>query len=98
MKLNLNRKAGGVSGSSAPASSKAVAPASKGRSQPPQPSSMETYGRSQAPPPPGSSYWEFLYWASEGGTPFTEDTDLAVTLWMGVSEATESVGNAPRPR
>lgn len=51
----------------------------------------ETYGRSCPPPSPGSSYWEFIHWASEGCMPFPEDTDLAITLWMGcVPEQEES--------
>lgn len=50
---------------------------------------VETFGRSCAPPPQGSDYWEFLHWASEGCTPFQEDTDLAISLWMGLSPAAD---------
>ena len=59
--------------------------------------SVETYGRSCAPPPAGSSYWEFLYWASEGGMAFPEDTDLAISLWMG-NPPEDGGPSAPSPR
>lgn len=59
--------------------------------------SVETYGRSCAPPPAGSSYWEFLHWASEGSMAFPEDTDLAIRLWMG-SLPEDSGPSSPSPR
>lgn len=77
---------------SAPTRSTARTPAG------PQRTRSETYGRSCEPPPPGSSYWEFLQWASEGGMPLPEDTDLAVSMWMGVPPGSDESYSAPGPR
>lgn len=58
---------------------------------------VETYGRSAPPPPPGSSYWQFLHWASDGGMPFEEDADLAISMWMGQPPEPEG-GSGPKFR
>ena len=88
---------------SAPSPSDGASAAPSDRSAParsapaPRKPSVETYGRSCAPPPAGSSYWEFLHWASEGSMAFPEDTDLAIRLWMG-SPPEDSGPSSPSPR
>lgn len=103
MKLNLN-------GSKKPAAAPGSGPQNTGAAPPrasasarassaaPQPQRPETYGRSCEPPPAESSYWEFLHWASEGGMPLPEDTDIAISLWAGASPASEEEALVPGMR
>ncbi len=104
MKLNLNgsKKPAVSPGADKPATGGGTAfrPSAPARtaSAAPQSPRAETYGRSCAPPPPGSSYWEFLHWASEGGMPFPEDTDLAISMWMGIPPVSEETSAAPGMR
>ena len=53
------------------------------------------YGRKTPPPRYGSSYDDFLMWASTDGlAPLQEEIDLAVTLWMGLEPV--DYGDLPR--
>lgn len=102
MKLNLNGSkkpaaAPGADAQKASAPSRASAPA-RGASAAPRAQQPETYGRSCDPPPPGSSYWEFLHWASEGGMPLPEDTDLAISLWAAAPPVSEESATMPGMR
>jgi hypothetical protein len=102
MKISLNgsKKPAAAPGAAPAAASTPARTSAPARSASPAPKApgLETYGRSCAPPPPGSSYWEFLHWASEGGMPLTDDTDLAITLWAGAPAASEEAGIAPGMR
>jgi hypothetical protein len=99
MKLNLNspRKTsstGGASSNKPPEGALLSRPRSASPSQPasslaPDPRAGH-YGRSCAPPAPGSTYWEFLHWASEGAMALDEDTDLAIRLWSGMTSTEEN--------
>lgn len=101
MKISLNgskKPAAAPGAAPAAASTPARGSASRSASPAPKVQGSETYGRSCAPPPPGSSYWEFLHWASEGGMPLPDDTDLAITLWAGAPAASEEADTAPGMR
>lgn len=54
------------------------------------------HGRDRWPPPPGSSYSEFLQWATFGAvnSPSDEDMQLAIGLWSG---RIEHPGEDPNP-
>jgi hypothetical protein len=97
--LNKSRKPSGGGSGDRPEGAAVRAPAPASRSPQPrqQKPEAETYGRSCAPPPPGSSYWEFLHWSTEGGMPFPEDVDLAISLWMGCPPTAEEP-SPPGPR
>ncbi|MNU40344.1 hypothetical protein D3C71_290570 [compost metagenome] len=104
MKLNLNgsKKPAASPSADTPSAGGRAAPRSsapaRAASAPPRPKGPETYGRSCEPPPPGSSYWEFLHWASEGGMPLPEDTDIAISLWAGAPPASEEESSVPGMR
>jgi hypothetical protein len=98
MKLNLNGSKKPASAPSAEASAPSApfrgAATARAASAAPRNLRAETYGRSCAPPPPGSSYWEFLHWSSEGGMPLPDDTDLAISLWAGTPPRSEEADAA----
>jgi len=54
------------------------------------------HGRPSPPPPPGSSYEEFLDWAAQGGIEWPGDAELATRLWMARGESAETP-SAPTP-
>jgi hypothetical protein len=58
---------------------------------------VETYGRTRRPPRPGSSYWDFEFWATSGGWPEKGDIDLAVRLWSTPAPSDDAEDAAPPP-
>lgn len=60
--------------------------------------SFRHYGRSCAPPPPGSGWMAFLEWASEGNIDHTpEDAALAMRFWLGNDLSGEEESRSPTP-
>lgn len=86
MALNLRKIAAARSGSN---EGQAASP-SGGRGTPPP----SWHGRS-APPPVGSSWSDFLDWASRGCIETEEDTALAMRLWRGLEAPDDA--SAPSP-
>ena len=62
------------------------------------PSNPDWHGRPTPPPPPGSSWDDFVEWASEGAfDPWPDDVALAWKLWTrrGETEAQQASPKGP---
>lgn len=97
MALNLNRRGGGTSSPGGPSPAPVTDKNSERRSSQRPAQVSETYGRFHAPPPPGSSYWDFEFWATQGGAALPEDIDLAIKLWSAAApDPEDEPGPSPR--
>lgn len=93
MALNLKKLGAMRGGGEAPPGPREKAP---GLGQAAAPASW--HGRASAPPPPGSSWDQYLDWASDCALePTPDDLNLAMRLWRGIEQHDDDEQSAPRP-